>query len=150
MHDTRTPVLTGMAAVVVNILASLLLMGPLGVTGLALATAVASGWNFLLLFVCLRRRIGLLGGWRILRAGARVVVACGPMAVWGILAQRWWDALAAPGALQGAAVLCGELLVAVAIFAVSAALLRCEEVGWTLGVLRRGRGRRLASTRISG
>lgn len=139
MHDTRTPVLTGMVTVAVNIAASILLMRPLGATGLALATAVASGCNFLLLFACLRQRIGLLGGRRMLWAAARVALACVPMAAWGILAQWRWDVLAAPRVMQGAAVLCGELLIAAAIFAASAAALRCEEIGWALGLVRRGR-----------
>jgi len=150
MHDTRTPVLAGMAAVVVNILASVLLMRPFGVTGLALATAVASGCNFLLLFACLRRRIGRLGGRGIFWAAARVALACAPMAAWGLLAQSRWDVLSAPSAVQGAAVLCGEILVGVAIFAAAAVALRCEEVGWALGVLRRGRAKGSAPSRIFG
>jgi putative peptidoglycan lipid II flippase len=150
MHDTRTPVLTGMVTVGVNIGASILLMGPLGATGLALATAGASGCNFLLLFTCLRRRIGLLGGWDTLRAMTRVALACVPMAAWGLLAQRRWDVLAAPHASRGTAVLCGELLVAVAIFSASAVALRCEEVGWALGVLRRRRAKGSAPSKIFG
>ncbi|HYL82082.1 MAG TPA: lipid II flippase MurJ, partial [Candidatus Acidoferrum sp.] len=141
MHDTRTPVLTGMAAVAVNIVTSLLLMRPLGVTGLALATAAASGCNFLLLFACLRRRIGLLGGRRMLGAVARVALACLPMAAWGILAQRWWDILGMPHQLQATAVLCGELLVAAGVFVASAVAVGCEEPGWALGLLGRGRER---------
>jgi putative peptidoglycan lipid II flippase len=139
MHDTRTPVRTGMVAVGVNIVASILLMRPLGAAGLALATAVASGCNSVLLFACLRRRIGLLGGRRMVWAGARVALACVPMAAWGILARGRWNALDAPGVMQAAAMLCSELLVAAVIFATSAAVLRCEEIDWTLDLLRRGR-----------
>lgn len=145
MHDTRTPVTTGMLAVAVNIAASLLLMGRLGATGLALATAVASASNFLLLFTRLRGRIGLLGGRRLLLAAARVALACVPMAVWGALAQGWWDVLAVPRALPKAALLCGEMAVAVALFATAAAALRCEEVGWTLDLLRRRRSREVSN-----
>lgn len=145
MHDTRTPVAMGMVAVAVNIAASLLLMGRLGATGLALATAVASASNFLLLFTRLRGRIGLLGGRRLLLAAARVALACVPMAVWGALAQGWWDVLAVPRALPKAALLCGEMAVAVALFATAAAVLRCEEVGWTLDLLRRRRSREVSN-----
>jgi putative peptidoglycan lipid II flippase len=145
MHDTRTPVRTGMVAVGVNIAASILLMRPLGAAGLALATAVASGCNAVLLFVCLRRRIGRLGGSRMVWAGARAALACVPMAAWGILAQGRWNALDAQGVVQAAAVLCGELLVAAVIFAASAAALRCEEIDWALDLLRGGRARRVIS-----
>ena len=141
MHDTRTPVTTGMLAVAVNIVASVLLMGRFGATGLALATALASASNFLFLFMRLRGRIGLLGGRRLLLAAARVAVACLPMAVWGILSQGWWDVLAVPRVLPKAALLLGEMAVAAALFAGTAAALRCEEVGWALAAIR-GRGKR--------
>ncbi len=145
MHDTWTPVTTGMMAVGVNIAASIVLMGPLGATGLALATAVASASNFLLLFARLRRRIGPLGGRRLLSAGAKVGLACLPMAMWGILSQRWWDVLAAPRAIHKAALLCGELAVAIALFAAAAAALRCDELGWSLALFRRRRSGEVSS-----
>ncbi|MEK7205292.1 MAG: lipid II flippase MurJ, partial [candidate division NC10 bacterium] len=141
MHDTRTPVTTGMLAVAVNIVASVLLMGRFGATGLALATALASASNFLLLFTRLRGRIGLLGGRRLLLAAARVALACLPMAVWGVLSQGWWDVLAVPGAARKAVLLTSEIAVAVILFGATAAALRCEEVGWALAAIR-GRGKR--------
>ncbi|MBI4574063.1 MAG: murein biosynthesis integral membrane protein MurJ [candidate division NC10 bacterium] len=139
MHDTWTPVATGMMAVGVNIAASIALMGPLGATGLALATAIASAGNFLLLFSRLRRRIGPLGGKRLLRAVAKVGLACLPMAAWGIVSQGWWDVLAVPRTVHKAALLCGEMGVAVALFGATAAALGCDELRWSLDLLRRQR-----------
>jgi len=139
MHDTRTPVITGMAAVLLNIVASVTLMRPFGVAGLALATAVASAGNFLLLFTLLRRRIGPLGGRQLLHAGARVATACVPMAVWSVAVQQRWDVLERSGTAQKAALLCGEMGVAIALFLMTAAILRCEELRWTLDLIRRPR-----------
>jgi putative peptidoglycan lipid II flippase len=139
MHDTWTPVATGMMAVAVNIAASIVLMRPFGATGLALATAVASASNFLLLFTCLRRRIGPLGGRRLFMGAAKVGLACLPMAVWGVLSQEWWDVLAIPRVSHKVALLCGEIAVAVSLFTGTAAALRCEEFGWALDLLRRRR-----------
>ncbi|HTU02443.1 MAG TPA: lipid II flippase MurJ, partial [Candidatus Sulfotelmatobacter sp.] len=139
MHDTWTPVSTGMVSVAVNILASLLLMGPLGTAGLALATAVASACNCLQLSLRLRRRIGRLGTRRLLHAAGRAGLACLPMAAWGVLAEHWLGSLPATGALIKALLLGGELAVAVALFSVTARFLGCEELGWTLDLLRRRR-----------
>lgn len=141
MHDTWTPVKMGMVAVGVNIVASIILMGPLGAAGLALATAVSSLSNFLLLFTVLRRRIGLLGMRRLAFPATKICLACVPMAAWGVVSQSWWGVLAVPGTAAKAALLCGEVGVAVALFAVTAAALRCEEFGWALALLRRGRSR---------
>jgi hypothetical protein len=106
---------------------------------------VASASNFLLLFIRLRGRIGLLGGRRLLLAAARVGVACVPMATWGLLSQGWWDVLAVPRVVPKAALLLGEMAVAAALFAGTAAALRCEEVGWALAAIR-GRGKRTAGS----
>jgi len=145
MQDTWTPVRTAMTAVGVNIAASILLMQPLGAAGLALATAVASASNFLLLFARLRKRIGLLGGRRLLRAAARVSAACVPMAAWGILSQSWWDVLAASHLVHKVLLLFAEIAVAVVLFLTAAVLLRCEEFGWARDLLQRGRVREAKS-----
>ncbi len=85
LQDTRTPVLAALVAVVVNILAANVLVGPLGLQGLALAIAVAAWLETLTLFVLLSRRVPGLGlsrvGWVMARtlaaslAGAAVAFA---------------------------------------------------------------------------
>jgi putative peptidoglycan lipid II flippase len=139
MHDTWTPMRTGMLAVGVNITASILLMQHLGAAGLALATAVASLSNFLLLVMQLQRRVGPLGMARMVWPTVKVGLACIPMAGWGLVSQGWWDVLAIPATLTKAGVLCAQLGVAAALFAASAATFRCEEARWTLDLLRRRR-----------
>jgi putative peptidoglycan lipid II flippase len=145
MHDTWTPVTTGMMSIGVNIAASIIFMRHVGVAGLALATAVSSVSNFVLLFTRLRRQIGRLGGRELLFAGARVGVACLPMAAWGVFSQVWWDVLAIPRTAPKVALLCGEMAVAVALFVVAAAALRCDELGWALALLRRRRSKEASS-----
>ena len=60
MGDTKTPAKTSAVAVGVNIILSLLLMGPLGFKGLALAASVAAMTNLFLLLKILDKRIGPL------------------------------------------------------------------------------------------
>lgn len=60
MGDTKTPVKTSAVAVAVNIILSLLLMGPLGFKGLALAASVAAMTNLFLLLKILDKRVGPL------------------------------------------------------------------------------------------
>lgn len=139
MQDTRTPVATGMMSVGVNIAASVILMRYLGTAGLALATAVASAGNFLLLFTRLRCRIGPLGLGRLILPAAKVALACLPMAAWGLFSQLWWDILTVPGTVAKVTILCGNVAVAVVLFVATAGMIRCEECGWALALLRRGR-----------
>jgi putative peptidoglycan lipid II flippase len=151
MRDTWTPMVTGVVSVGVNMAASLVFMGPLGAAGLALGTAVASASNCAQLVLRLRRRVGLLGGRVILRAAARVGLACVPMAVWGVGAQAWCDVLGIPSLLERVGLLAVYVGGAGALFVVAAVVLRCEELTWTWDLLRRRMRRRdPAKARSSG
>jgi len=139
MHDTWSPVATGMASVGVNIGASLLLMGPLGAVGLGLATAAASAGNCLQLAMRLRGRIGRLGGRAILRAATKVGGACVPMAAWGLASQTWWPVLESATLTGKLTLLLLQLAVSMGLFLVAAALARCEELAWAWDLVRRRR-----------
>ncbi len=58
LQDTKTPVKVGAIALVCNLICALVLMQFLQHLGLALATAISSAVNCLLLFVILRSRLG--------------------------------------------------------------------------------------------
>ena len=58
LQDTKTPAKAAVIAVAVNILLSLILMGPLKHGGLALATSVAAMVNLSFLIWALRKRVG--------------------------------------------------------------------------------------------
>jgi putative peptidoglycan lipid II flippase len=141
MHDTWTPVTSGMVGVGVNIVASLVLMRPLGAVGLALATAIASAVNWLMLVVRLRRRIGRVGGRAVARTALRAALACLPMAAWGLLMPHVADVLQFSSPLVRAALLAGQLVVAGGLYVGAAALLRAEELRWALTLFRRRKAR---------
>jgi hypothetical protein len=60
------------------------------------------------------------------------------MAAWGVLVQGWRDVLVVSGTPLKAALVGGEVIIAAALFVLTAAALRCEEWAWTLDLLRRG------------
>jgi putative peptidoglycan lipid II flippase len=57
LQETRTPILVSMAVMVVNVALDYLLIGPLGLRGLALATSTAGLAGMTLLFTMLSRRL---------------------------------------------------------------------------------------------
>lgn len=61
LQDSRTPVRVANKAVLVNLVLSLLLMKPMGHSGLALAVSLASLFNFVMHLVDFRKKVGLLG-----------------------------------------------------------------------------------------
>jgi putative peptidoglycan lipid II flippase len=135
MEDTATPMKISIYAVGLNIVLSLLLMGPLRHGGLALATSLASMFNVLSLLVIFKNRVGRIGGRRILASTAKLA---GSSAVMGI-AAAWmahrWVAEAATAAGRGAA-LATVILAGMAIYVGCSYALRCEELTFLVRTLR--------------
>jgi putative peptidoglycan lipid II flippase len=94
LRDTRTPVKAGAAAVGVNILLSLLLMGPLQQGGLALAASLSSAFNFGVLVWILRKRIGHLYLRQTLKSLSSMIAAAGIMGgiLWVFAQGDLWTA----------------------------------------------------------
>jgi len=92
LQDTTTPAISAAIAVAGNIAFSLLLMSPLGVSGLALATALAAMVNGGILVVVLNRRLGGVDWASVGRSSLLVLTACLPLVVtclWVASAQVW-------------------------------------------------------------
>lgn len=79
MHDTMTPVKTASVAVVLNIILNLILMWPLKLGGLALATSISATFNFVVLYILLKKRLNGLGTRQIIDSFLRVVLASAVM-----------------------------------------------------------------------
>lgn len=81
MQDTRTPALTAVAAVVANLVLSLLFMDALRHAGLALATALAGMLNVTILVAVLNQRLGGVDWGSIGGSTGRVLIASVPVAI---------------------------------------------------------------------
>jgi putative peptidoglycan lipid II flippase len=74
-QDSRTPFLIGLASVVANIILSIVLAPRFGVAGLALAFSISSIFNFVLLWIFLRRVLGGMDEARIIMSAAKFSAA---------------------------------------------------------------------------
>jgi putative peptidoglycan lipid II flippase len=86
LRQSHTAVTASVAAIVVNVLLSVTLVGFMGFRGLALATSIAALANGGVLVLLLRRRLNGIEGRRLAIALTKVIVAAAAMAVaaWGI------------------------------------------------------------------
>ncbi|MFA5085646.1 MAG: murein biosynthesis integral membrane protein MurJ [Candidatus Omnitrophota bacterium] len=75
MHDTTTPVKTALISVILNVALNLILMWPMKIGGLALATSISATVNFLMLYYILKKRIGRLGTKETVNSFIRVLLA---------------------------------------------------------------------------
>jgi putative peptidoglycan lipid II flippase len=86
MQDTRTAFYLYLVENVINVVVGLLLVGPLGVRGLALSLSIAYSVTAVLAVGVLRGRLGSLGGDQVAQPIKRVVIASAVMAVVTVLA----------------------------------------------------------------
>ena len=85
--DTMTPLIAALAAIGINVLLKIVLFTPLGVVGLALATAVGAWVNLLLLLILAYRRDWTAPGATLLRAAAAVIGASILLAVFVVFGR---------------------------------------------------------------
>ena len=145
MQDTRTPGVINAFAVALNIAVNLVYFPLLGVRGLALGHATAYSFAALAASVILRRRLGGLGGRRVLAGIAQTAVAGAATAAAAFLASRWISARLGPASLNGEIlqVLAG-VVAGVAAFVSVAAALRMEE----LAMIKRAFSMRLSRSSL--
>ncbi|HEY6874043.1 MAG TPA: murein biosynthesis integral membrane protein MurJ [Geobacteraceae bacterium] len=137
LKDTRTPVLVALAAFILNLLFSLMLMGPLRHGGLALASTLSALCQMAMLLYLLRGKIGPFGGRKIFTAGVKSALASVPMALvvfWGMRLTDW--TLAGHKLAKGATLL-GVVGVGVGVYFASAHLVQCEEAREAVKLVRK-------------
>ncbi len=88
LKDTLTPTKTAFLALVMNIVLNAILMFPLKIGGLALATSISGIATFLLLFFILKKRLGGFGERRIFPSFLRILAASICMAALCFLVNR--------------------------------------------------------------
>ncbi|MDJ0780798.1 MAG: murein biosynthesis integral membrane protein MurJ [Desulfosarcinaceae bacterium] len=143
LQDTRTPVLTATIAIAANIVLGVLLMRPLAHGGLALATALASMLNLLLLIRALRRRLGSLGWRPIAHSAGRSLLAAAVMGGMIHLGGRFVLPAVPDNGLGLLVVLGGLMMLGIAVYMGLARLMGMPEVGAVWEIIgRRGRMRR--------
>jgi putative peptidoglycan lipid II flippase len=88
LKDTVTPTKIAGLALIMNIILNTLLMFPLKINGLALATSISGIVSFLFLFFILNKRLGGFGVREILRSFFRICAAAFGMALVSFLVNR--------------------------------------------------------------
>jgi len=141
MQNTWTPVKIGASTIIINIILNYLLIGPLGLRGLALAYSMAVVINLLLLLYLAKRKIGHIGGRGI---AASFVKSLGMSVVMGGAAYLTAHSLgnyivnldAKIGQLTQVG---GAIIVSLAVYFGLSVLLRMEEFDMVRRMLRRER-----------
>ena len=130
LNDARTPMLVSMASVAINFLVAFVMTRSLhlGHRGLALSTSAVAMFNFLVLLLLIRKRIGGVQGTALLRTFGKICVAAALLAAVCSSSDYWIRFLF--GAHFGALVLnlAVSLTLGTAVFYAACLLLRVEEL----------------------
>jgi putative peptidoglycan lipid II flippase len=137
MHNTKTPVFIGAAAMGLNVLFSLLFSAwfarigwmPLG--GLALANSLATGLEATGLIILMRRRLNGLEGKRILKGTAQALLAA---LVMGVTVWGWLGVTSGQPAWL---VAIGGVILGSLVYGLIILLLRVPEMLMILGIVKR-------------
>ncbi len=136
MQDTKTPVKIAVISLTANLLMSLAFMGPLKHGGLALANAVASGINFMLLFYFLRKKLRRLDARRIVKSFIKIATASTFMGLlgWFLLHGEMWRQ--AGRSLEKAGYLSGTIALCIVFYLFMSHLLKSDEMGYMIGLIK--------------
>jgi putative peptidoglycan lipid II flippase len=142
MRDSRTPVLVSVVSVLVNLGLNIALVRVMGFRGLALGTAIAAIFNAVVLLWLLRRRLGGIGGRRLLETLGKIALASAAMGLAAHLTLQWLEALLPGGGeIDKGVRVFASIAVALVVLAAAAKLLRIREfdeaLARVLGRLRR-------------
>jgi putative peptidoglycan lipid II flippase len=136
VKDTRTPFLTGTAAMVINVALSIVLMRYLAHAGLALASSLSITFQFFLLVHLLRRRLGPLGLRKTLAETGKMLGASAVMGLVCHFTLALFETVWVWGLGGRILTVAAELLIGAASYFAVTALLRCEEHRFFLSLLR--------------
>lgn len=139
LQDSWIPVKSGIVSIGVNIAAGIVLMKSMGHCGLALATALASSLNFVLLTLSLHLRIGSFGGKRIIVSISKSMLSSLLMGyiVWLMHTLDWgqWRGLEIPPLGQ----LGANISIGIGVFILSARALKMAEINIIFAILKKVR-----------
>ncbi len=142
IKDTWTPVILGIIAMAINVLAMYLLIGPLAHGGLAFATTIAAFVNMLLLFYLLRKKLGKIDGRAMFGTSLKSLIASLLMAIVIWVWMEWLTSLMGVRTIASLIVLVTGTALGGIVFAVMAKLLKMKEFEQVMGLVRRKIGAR--------
>ena len=137
MQDTKTPVKVAVIALLTNIILSLIFLGPLKHSGLALANAIASSVNFTALFFMLRKKLGRVEGRKIAASFIKISTASAVTGLmgWFIIRGDIW--MQSGKIIEKASAMTGVIALYIAVYILIMYLFRSEELTYLINMRKK-------------
>lgn len=137
LQDTKTPMINGAIAMVMNIVLNLILVKYLQLAGLALATSISAIVCIFLLFGNLKKKIGYFGQDKILKTTLKSIVSSIAMGVVTYLGYEVLIGMLGSGFIREALALFGSIGIGVIVYVVLVLVLRVEEVNVIMDMIKK-------------
>lgn len=124
MQDSKTPMLNGIASVLLNVVLSIALVGMIGIGGLALATSISATCGSLFLLVSLRKKCGRIGGKEI---GTTFLKCCVAASIMGIAVKFTYTVLCSAGETIQISLI-GSIVIGMLVYGALIACLKIKEI----------------------
>ncbi|MBZ1025248.1 polysaccharide biosynthesis C-terminal domain-containing protein, partial [Clostridioides difficile] len=139
LSDTKTPMINGSIALIINIVLNLILIRPLGHAGIAISTSTSNIITVILLFISLKKKNGYFGGDKIIKTGLKSLVASGVMAVATLLIYNNLYAFMGSGTIKEIISVGAGVLGGASVYTVLIVLFKVEEMDLAFEFLRKGK-----------
>lgn len=93
LKDTLTPTIVAVIAITINYFGNWALVGPLKHGGIALSTSIVMTFNFVCMFLIMKRRLGQIGGRKMVKTLIKAALASSLMAIATLYGWRYSNAL---------------------------------------------------------
>ena len=137
LKDTKTPMINGIIAVVLNIVLNIALVKVMGHGGLALATSLSAIICIILLFISLKKKIGYYGQDKIKSTFIKTVVASTVMGVVTYFVYKFLFGILGLGFIQEAISLGVSIAIGGAIYLALIVVFKVEEVNMAIDMIKK-------------
>ncbi len=139
-QDTWRPVLLALGTSGLNIILDIILVGPFGHTGLALANVMASWAGAIFGLVLYTRYISRVSIKELVQSGSKILISAAAMGVFAWVSARYSGFLAGTGSLRKDLALAVVVVGGSVLVYLGALALKCDEILLVTGIAKRRLG----------
>ncbi len=136
LKDTLTPTIVAVIAITVNYFCDWALVGPLKHGGIALSTSIVMTFNFLCLLIIMRKRVGQMGGRKIVITLFKICLASAVLGAGAFYSWKLMVSLVGESALGQALSVGTGIGVGIFAYLLTAKVLKLEEISIFTNLIR--------------
>ena len=136
LQDTKTPMINGIIAMVMNIAFNMILVKYLKLAGLALATSISAIICIFLLFVSLKKKIGYFGQDKIIKTTIKSIISALVMGIVIYFVHDKISNLLGVGFIKEATSLVISVVIGIITYGISILILKVEEINDIISMVK--------------